>query len=95
MGSSLLRRDVENFHFISFKNCILSSLIDPSTHFMLDINGRFAMRMSKMQLKNTFYDVLDDKKAEKLFLALRAENDRIARIRVKRRMALQKEGAQF
>lgn len=52
-----------------------------------EINGRFAMRMSKIQLKNTFYDVVDDAKAEKLYFALRAENDRIARIRVKRRIA--------
>ena len=55
-----------------------------------DINGRFAMRMSKIQLKNTFYDVLDGAKAEKLFVALRAENDRVARIRVKRRLAREK-----
>lgn len=55
-----------------------------------DINGRFAMRMSKIQLKNTFYDVLDDAKAEKLFVALRVENDRVARLRVKRRLALEK-----
>jgi hypothetical protein len=34
-----------------------------------------------------FYGVLDDAKAAKLFIALRAENDRIARIRVKRRIA--------
>jgi hypothetical protein len=55
-----------------------------------DTNGRFAMRMSKIQLKNTFYDVLDDAKAEKLFVALRAENDRVARLRVKRRLAREK-----
>jgi kinesin family protein 2/24 len=55
-----------------------------------DINGRFAMRMSKIQLKNTFYDVLDQTKAEKLFIALRAENDRVARVRVKRRLAREK-----
>jgi hypothetical protein len=52
-----------------------------------DMNGRFAMRMSKLQLKNTFYDVFDDSKAEKLFTSLRAENDRVARIRVKNRLA--------
>jgi hypothetical protein len=52
-----------------------------------DVNGRFAMRMTKRQLKNMFYGVLDDAKAAKLFIALRAENDRIARIRVKRRIA--------
>jgi kinesin family protein 2/24 len=55
-----------------------------------EINGRFAMRMSKIQLKNTFYDVLDDAKAEKLFVALRGENDRVARLRVKRRLAREK-----
>jgi len=63
------------------KKNLLSNPVPP------DINGRFAMRMSKMQLKNIFYDVMEDTKAEKLYAALRAENDRIARIRVKRRIA--------
>ena len=63
------------------KKNLLSNPVPP------DVNGRFAMRMSKMQLKNTFYDVVDEAKAEKLYSALRAESDRIARIRVKRRIA--------
>jgi hypothetical protein len=58
-----------------------------------DVNGRFAMRMSKMQLKNTFYDVFDKDKAGKLFMALRAENDRVARLRVKLRLARERQAA--
>lgn len=52
-----------------------------------DVDGRFAMRMSKDQLKSTFYDGRDFTKAERLHMALRAENDRVARMRVKVRMA--------
>ena len=59
--------------------------------FPVDINGRMAFRMSKLQLKSTFFDKWDDVKAEKLYIALRAENDRIARIRVKRRIAIEKQ----
>jgi hypothetical protein len=53
-----------------------------------NINGRLAMRMSKKQLRDTFYGMLDDDKASKLYVALRAENDRVARLRVKRRMSM-------
>jgi len=60
---------------------LLGSVVPP------DVNGHFVMRMSKRQLKNAFYDVLDDVKSERLFLALRAENDRVARLRVKQRLA--------
>ena len=59
--------------------------------FPSDVNGRLAFRMSKVQLKSTFYEKWDDAQAEKLYIALRAENDRIARIRVKRRIALEKK----
>ena len=59
--------------------------------FPPDVNGRLAFRMSKVQLKNTFYEKWDDAQAEKLYIALRAENDRVARIRVKRRIALEKK----
>ena len=52
-----------------------------------DVNGKFTMRMSKMQLKNTFYNVMDDAKAERLFASLRAEHDRVARLRLRRKIA--------
>jgi hypothetical protein len=56
-----------------------------------DVNGRLAMRMSKNQLKNAFYDGKDLTKAERLHMALRAENDRVARMRVKVRMAQERQ----
>lgn len=56
-----------------------------------DVNGRYAMRMSKQQLQQTFYDAMDTRKAEKLYKALRAENDRVARMRVKLRIAKERE----
>jgi hypothetical protein len=63
--------------------------------FPTNINGRMAMRLTKQQIKSTFYDPLDDAKAERLYVGLRAENDRIARIRVKRRIALEKQTAEL
>ena len=57
----------------------------------LDINGRLAMRMTKNQLKATFYNSFEDDKASRLHAALRAENDRVARLRVKRRIAQERE----
>lgn len=53
------------------------------------INGRIAMRMSKQQLNNAFYNRIDDDKANRLYASLRSENDRVARLRVKRRMSHQ------
>mmetsp|Transcript_4383 Transcript_4383/g.10316 ORF Transcript_4383/g.10316 Transcript_4383/m.10316 type:complete len:308 (-) Transcript_4383:8258-9181(-) len=53
-----------------------------------NVNGRVAMRLTKQQLNQTFYDTADINKASKLYDALRAENDRIARLRVKRRMSV-------
>ena len=49
--------------------------------------------MTKVQLKDYFYrsnGKNGENGANKLFNALRAENDRIARLRVKRKFALQK-----
>jgi hypothetical protein len=46
--------------------------------------------MGKRQLQETFFEG-ETGKAEKLFLALRAENDRIARLRVKKKLAEQKK----
>ncbi len=56
-----------------------------------DVDGRIAMRMTKRQLKGTFYEVTDDVKAERLYMTLRAENDRVARMRVKVRMARERQ----
>eukprot|EP00980_Cylindrotheca_fusiformis_P027907 scaffold22568_cov125-Cylindrotheca_fusiformis.AAC.4 len=52
-----------------------------------NINGRLAMRLSKKQLREAFYGPLDCDMATKLYVALRTENDRVARLRVKRRMS--------
>lgn len=54
----------------------------------VNINGRLAMRMTKKQLRDAFYDALGHDQASKLYVALRAENDRVARLRVKRRMSV-------
>ena len=51
-----------------------------------DINGRAAMRLSIAQLTR-FYSDTNAGKAERLYVALRAENQRIARLKVKDRMA--------
>ena len=56
-----------------------------------DIDGRKAMRMTIGQLQETFYGASDRNKAERLHQALRAENDRVARMRVKARMAQERE----
>ena len=56
-----------------------------------DIDGRKAMRMTIGQLQETFYGEADRKKADRLHQALRAENDRVARMRVKARMAQERE----
>jgi hypothetical protein len=52
------------------------------------MNGRMAMRLTKQQLYKTFYCEQRDsfELASKLYQCLRTENDRIARLRVKKRM---------
>jgi hypothetical protein len=60
-------------------------------HRPYDIDGRKAMRMTKPQLQDTFYGTADRSKADRLHQALRAENDRVARMRVKARMAQERE----
>lgn len=57
-----------------------------------ELSGKTIMNMTKDELKDYFYASDDDRdnRANKLFHALRGENDRIARIRVKRKFALQK-----
>ena len=50
------------------------------------MDGRSAMRMSKLQLRSAFYDGdanLD--RAETLYKSLRSENDRVLRLDMKRR----------
>jgi kinesin family member 2/24 len=51
------------------------------------LDGRTVMRMPKLQLRNAFYEGSDLGKADKLFSLLRAENDRVARLDLKRRFA--------
>jgi hypothetical protein len=58
-----------------------------------ELSGKTIMNMTKVQLKNYFYrsnGKNGDNGANKLFNALRTENDRVARLRVKRKFALQK-----
>ena len=56
------------------------------------LNGRHVMGMSKIQLKNAFYDgdVKGGERAESLFNSLRAEGDRVRLLDFKRRCALKK-----
>jgi kinesin family protein 2/24 len=49
-------------------------------------DGRFVMRMSKLQLRNAFYGDGEMAKAELLFKYLRSETDRANRLDLKRRM---------
>jgi hypothetical protein len=58
------------------------------------LSGRVVMRMPKMELQNTFFSGLKDgeRRSEKLFIGLRAENDRASRHRVKQRRARQRSG---
>jgi hypothetical protein len=51
--------------------------------------GRNVMRMTKAELQDTFYKGIADadRRSEKLFIQLRAENDRVARLRVKKKFA--------
>jgi kinesin family protein 2/24 len=51
------------------------------------LDGRLIMRMSPVQLKNILYDKDNADKADALFRLLRAENDRVSRILIKRRLA--------
>ncbi|KAL3922568.1 MAG: hypothetical protein SGILL_002133 [Bacillariaceae sp.] len=58
-----------------------------------DLSGRVVMRMTKMQLKSAFFEGMEngERRAEKMFIGLRAENDRAGRKRVKQRRAREKE----
>uniref|UniRef100_A0A7S4AAH0 Kinesin motor domain-containing protein n=1 Tax=Pseudo-nitzschia australis TaxID=44445 RepID=A0A7S4AAH0_9STRA len=57
-----------------------------------ELSGKVVMKMTINQLNERFFNLTKngDKKANKLFNALRTENDRVARLRVKRKFALQK-----
>lgn len=54
------------------------------------IDGKTAMKMSRIQLKHTFFEDDDGSKADRLFSALRAETDRASRAEHNRRMELSK-----
>jgi kinesin family protein 2/24 len=51
------------------------------------LNGRQVMRMSKIHLRNAFYEDSEWQKADLLFNLLRAETDRVARMELKRRIS--------
>jgi hypothetical protein len=57
-----------------------------------DLSGKLVMKMSKVQLRDCFYcdEENGEYQANMLFNALRAENDRVSRLRVKRQFALRK-----
>jgi len=57
-----------------------------------EFTGSNVMKMGTKELKEFFFNsaVNGEEKASRLFNALRAENDRVARLRVKRKFALQK-----
>ena len=59
----------------------------------MEVSGKTIMTMTKAQLEDCFFRSDNDghRRANKLFVALRAENDRIARLRVKRKFAFSKQ----
>jgi kinesin family protein 2/24 len=59
----------------------------PTNNVPSHLDGRLIMRMSPVQLKNLLYDKDNADKADALFRLLRAENDRVSRILIKRRLA--------
>jgi hypothetical protein len=76
------------------KNLLVPMVAEKLTSNMTEemLCGSRVMRMTKAQLQNTFYSgVADaDRLAEKLFVQLRGENDRVARLRVKKKLASEK-----
>lgn len=54
------------------------------------MDGRQIMRMTKLQLRNTFYNDSQSDKADTLYQCLRAESDRIEKVELKRRMSMTK-----
>ena len=78
---------------------IRKKFLDPQVARELSANtneeklcGRKVMRMTKAELQKTFYNGVPDadRLAEKLFVQLRGENDRVARLRVKKKIASEK-----
>lgn len=59
-----------------------------------DIDGKQVMRMSRIQLNNTFYGGDNSQKADRLFLAMRHENEKIARANTKARLEMS-QGATY
>jgi hypothetical protein len=54
------------------------------------MDGKQIMRMSRIQLKNVFFEGDNGEKAERLFNFLRAETDKATRAQLERRIALSK-----
>jgi kinesin family protein 2/24 len=54
------------------------------------MDGKQVMRMSRIQLKNVFFDDDNGEKADRLFNFLRAETDKATRAQLERRIALSK-----
>jgi hypothetical protein len=79
---------IQLLNWLTKKHLVTDEPLDSSEKLC----GKCVMQMTKQQLKDSFYYATEDanKKASKLFAALRGENDRIARFRVKRKFALQK-----
>ena len=79
---------IQLLNWLTKKHLVTDEALDSSEKLC----GKFVMQMTKQQLKDSFYYATEDadKKTSKLFAALRGENDRIARLRVKRKFALQK-----
>jgi len=80
---------IQLLNWLTKKNLIAGELLDKSEK----LSGKCVMQMTKQQLKHSFYKSTEDgdNKAGKLFAALRGENDRIARLRVKRKFVLQQQ----
>ncbi|KAL3916226.1 MAG: hypothetical protein SGILL_005274 [Bacillariaceae sp.] len=59
------------------------------------LTGQAVMRMTKKSLEEMFFKSMEDggRRAEKLFIGLRAENDRASRQRVKQRRARERENS--
>lgn len=54
------------------------------------IDGKQIMRMSRIQLKNVFFENDNGEKADRLFVFLRAETEKATRAQLERRIALSK-----
>jgi len=53
-----------------------------------ELDGRKIMRMTKLQLRNCFYEDAQIEKADLLYQLLRTETNRASRLELKRRIAI-------